>query len=990
MADVFLSYSRRDGDFVRKLHAQLSKDGRDVWVDWEDIPLSADWWSEIREAIEATDTFVFVISAESLGSPICQFEIAHAIDYNKRLIPVLRHLISEQEMLDILAKRELDQNMQTTLAGRDLQRLARENWQAISRHNWISFDDEDNFDANYRRLLLAIDTDLEYVRLHTRLLVRARDWDARQRSTGFLLGGGALREYADWLRQAETTDPKPTELQLAYLLTSQQAQSRRQTLTLVGIMTAVVLSAMVIVFLFAQNQQVLESEATRQAAEQLSIAQLGTNEAQQSILTEQVATNEAQRLIVTAQAATNVARQTSIFEQQQQNLRDAQSSFATLTQQAGINAAATAVFSTLESLVVENTRVVATNSFLESLATQLAFSVGDRQDELGTQIAQDIYARVTEQALVLQQEQRATEAYLGLQSTAVAQVAMMVTADSSDTGLSPEQDLSLALTRVVEEATATARALPTLTPSATPSPTATITPSPMATNTATATRTPTAEPEVFFGEWVVDASAGDDNNSCFSAEKPCRTIGAAIDKASDFDFILVRYGIYTENLYIDKNLYIVGVDSELVIIDGSGKPEPVITVGYEAYDLTLDGLTITGGNHSASGGGIQNSGYLRLVNVTVTGNTSEADGGGIANYGTLILENTIVQNNLGFMGGGIYNSYDASYVADASSMVSDNNAILTAGSSDVYRDVCSTDVVLGFDDGITMCENLAENEACVLSPVTVTLADKSTRSLSRGSLFSLTEVSSIDFSHTNAGAGAIYANANLGGELTRLYVRGDGDIPVAPPDVPLARGRQAIVSGSITSSLNLRREPSVSGELVTRMFTGIVASVLDGPRNADGFRWWFLRLPNGTEGWAAEEVEGVKTLRPIRLGELKVGSRYTIFGGGSRGVNLRQEPSTSARVLRTIVQGFDVTLLDGPFEEGGFRWWLARTGDGVIGWLVDAVDGENTLIPVITERVGVPQAYTAAGICRVYANNPLVVERPGARTQVGLTNSWLR
>jgi len=42
MTDVFISYARKDQVFVRKLHDALVTQGRDVWVDWEDIVLRAE------------------------------------------------------------------------------------------------------------------------------------------------------------------------------------------------------------------------------------------------------------------------------------------------------------------------------------------------------------------------------------------------------------------------------------------------------------------------------------------------------------------------------------------------------------------------------------------------------------------------------------------------------------------------------------------------------------------------------------------------------------------------------------------------------------------------------------------------------------------------------------------------------------------------------------------------------------------------------------
>ena len=48
---VFISYSRKDKAFVRKLNDSLDSSGVDAWVDWEGIPLSSDWMEEITRAI---------------------------------------------------------------------------------------------------------------------------------------------------------------------------------------------------------------------------------------------------------------------------------------------------------------------------------------------------------------------------------------------------------------------------------------------------------------------------------------------------------------------------------------------------------------------------------------------------------------------------------------------------------------------------------------------------------------------------------------------------------------------------------------------------------------------------------------------------------------------------------------------------------------------------------------------------------------------------
>ena len=89
MTDVFISYAREDKAFVTRLFDALVAQDRDVWVDWEGIPPTAEWLAEIYSAIEAADSFVFVISPDSIVSEFCNLEIAHAVKHNKRLVPIV-------------------------------------------------------------------------------------------------------------------------------------------------------------------------------------------------------------------------------------------------------------------------------------------------------------------------------------------------------------------------------------------------------------------------------------------------------------------------------------------------------------------------------------------------------------------------------------------------------------------------------------------------------------------------------------------------------------------------------------------------------------------------------------------------------------------------------------------------------------------------------------------------------------------------------------
>ncbi len=200
MSDVFISYSRKDKVFVQTLHGALQTHDRDSWVDWEDIPLTADWWLEIQRGIEAANAFVFVISPDSVASAVCREEIDHAVAHNKRLVPIVRR------------------------EGFDPQQVH----PAVSKHNWLFFREQDSFEQAFQALLTAIDTDLDHVRAHTRLLQRAIEWQQQGQNESYLLRGSDLQSAEQWLVQSFAKDPKPTELQRTYLDTSHQAEMLRQ------------------------------------------------------------------------------------------------------------------------------------------------------------------------------------------------------------------------------------------------------------------------------------------------------------------------------------------------------------------------------------------------------------------------------------------------------------------------------------------------------------------------------------------------------------------------------------------------------------------------------------------------------------------------------------------------------------------------------------------------------------------------------------------
>jgi TIR domain len=238
MADVFISYSRRDKDFVRKLHDALAGVNRDTWVDWEGIPPTAEWLKEVYSGIESANTFVFVISPDSIISQVCSEEIAHAVKHNKRLVPIVC--------------RDVD---------------AKAVPQSLSLLNWIFFRDSDNFDSAFQTLIKAMDTDLDYVHDHTRLLMRAIEWDKEKRDNSFVLRGNDLKDAEQWLIQGAGKEPKPTPLQTQYVFASRKAETKRQRIARGAITFGLIVAIVLTVVALIQRSRAIKQAKIAQSRE---------------------------------------------------------------------------------------------------------------------------------------------------------------------------------------------------------------------------------------------------------------------------------------------------------------------------------------------------------------------------------------------------------------------------------------------------------------------------------------------------------------------------------------------------------------------------------------------------------------------------------------------------------------------------------------------------------------------------------------------------
>jgi hypothetical protein len=89
MAHIFVSYSRKDIDFVGKIVQALVEKDLDTWIDWKSIPKGEYWEQEIYGGIEEADAFLFLMSPDSVRSQMCNREIGHAVENSKRILPII-------------------------------------------------------------------------------------------------------------------------------------------------------------------------------------------------------------------------------------------------------------------------------------------------------------------------------------------------------------------------------------------------------------------------------------------------------------------------------------------------------------------------------------------------------------------------------------------------------------------------------------------------------------------------------------------------------------------------------------------------------------------------------------------------------------------------------------------------------------------------------------------------------------------------------------
>ena len=217
---LFFSYAREDRPTVEHLRDICRDRGAEPWMDTHDIPPTAHWWEDIRDAIDAGDAFVFFLSRASLRArDTCLEELAYSSDHAKRIVTVKLEDVSGLILPKPIA---------------DLQ--------------WIAVEALKTPTAVADLVLAAAVIDLARIRTHKRLLQRAKEWQRDPRRAHFL-NSRELRSVEDLLLAPAEERHEFLDVQREFIAASRSR--RRQRRQVQGVLAAVALAVFLAVFVTA-------------------------------------------------------------------------------------------------------------------------------------------------------------------------------------------------------------------------------------------------------------------------------------------------------------------------------------------------------------------------------------------------------------------------------------------------------------------------------------------------------------------------------------------------------------------------------------------------------------------------------------------------------------------------------------------------------------------------------------------------------------------
>ena len=229
MSQIFISYSRKDSAIAEKIVNALAKDDLEPWIDWKSIPKGEEFKREIFQGIEKSDIFLFLVSPDSVRSKWCQKEINCANKNGKRILPI----VVRNTSLKLIPS-------------------------GITKRNWIFCrEGRENFRKAIKETRKTIDTDYEWLKYHTKLQMKALDWE-RHNDNSRLLRGKELQEAERQLSEInDQDDPRPTKIQREFILSSRRNEERQRSNITIGLSVGLAIMVALLIFAWIQRNDAI-------------------------------------------------------------------------------------------------------------------------------------------------------------------------------------------------------------------------------------------------------------------------------------------------------------------------------------------------------------------------------------------------------------------------------------------------------------------------------------------------------------------------------------------------------------------------------------------------------------------------------------------------------------------------------------------------------------------------------------------------------------
>src|SRR5262249_47455203 len=144
------------------------------------------------------DTIVFIVSPHSVGSKVCAWEVEQVRTHGKRLAPVV---IAEVQSLSVPDE--------------------------IAKINYLFFTDDAQFEQRADELARALNTDVAWLKEHTRFSELARRWAERGSPDDALVRGRELDEGEAWAARRPRDAPVVSEQLRGFLAASRVGEAIR-------------------------------------------------------------------------------------------------------------------------------------------------------------------------------------------------------------------------------------------------------------------------------------------------------------------------------------------------------------------------------------------------------------------------------------------------------------------------------------------------------------------------------------------------------------------------------------------------------------------------------------------------------------------------------------------------------------------------------------------------------------------------------------------